>query len=225
MPKSSRKKTLKLNIINFCKLPRQCFGSIGNRLFGSNNTTKSSKSKKKRRNSLNSLSTYQKSFVQLNINNNNNNNSSCNSLNQLKENLIKNYNYSSNEEKKSEHYNANDDDLTFYDAIEYLDSNSTDIFFDIKSLNNSINRQTTLDSFHTTQTAQIIRQHNKSSIDLIFNIVGYIVSWTPEFFSCLGYIVSWTPEFFSCLGYIVSCGYPTRTHTRTRGNSVAHVCI
>lgn len=172
MPKLSRKKTLKLNIINFCKLPRQCFGSIGNRLFGSNNTTKTSKSKKKRRNSLNSLSTYQKPFVQLNINNNNNNtnnNNSCNSLIQLKENLIKNYNYSSNEEEKSEHYDANDDDLTFYDAIEYLDSNSTDIFFDIKSLNNSINRQTTLDSFHTTQTAQIIKHNNKSSIDLIFN--------------------------------------------------------
>ena len=124
MPKLSRKKTLKLNIINFCKLPRQCFGSIGNRLFGSNNTTKTSKSKKKRRNSLNSLSTYQKPFVQLNINNNNNNNNySC---------LIKNYNYSSNEDEKSEPIDANDDDLTFYDAIEYLDSNSADIFFDIK---------------------------------------------------------------------------------------------
>jgi hypothetical protein len=28
---------------------------------------------------------------------------------------------------------------------------------------------------------------------------------------------------FGCLGYIVSCGYPTRTHTHTRENSVAHV--
>jgi len=33
-----------------------------------------------------------------------------------------------------------------------------------------------------------------------------------------------TPEFLGCLGYIISCGYPTRTHTHTRGNSVAHVC-
>jgi len=69
------------------------------------------------------------------------------------------------------------------------------------------------------------------------SVVGYIVGWTPEFFSCLGYIVGWMPEYFgclgyivgctpdfcSCLGYIVSCGYPTRTHTHTRGNSVAHV--
>jgi len=39
----------------------------------------------------------------------------------------------------------------------------------------------------------------------------------------VGYIVSWKPEYFSCLGYIVSYGYPTRTHTHTRGNSVAHV--
>jgi len=39
--------------------------------------------------------------------------------------------------------------------------------------------------------------------------------------SVVGYIVGWTPEFFSCLGYIVGCGYPTHT----RGNSVAHVCI
>jgi hypothetical protein len=47
--------------------------------------------------------------------------------------------------------------------------------------------------------------------------------WVPEFFSCLGYIVGWKPEYFGCLGFIVSCGYPTRTHTHTRGNSVAHV--
>jgi len=40
--------------------------------------------------------------------------------------------------------------------------------------------------------------------------------------SVFGYIFGWTPEFFSCLGYIVSCGYPTRTHNHTRGNSVAH---
>jgi hypothetical protein len=39
----------------------------------------------------------------------------------------------------------------------------------------------------------------------------------PETTEIFGYIVSWTPEFFSCLGYIVSCGYPTRTHTHTRG--------
>jgi len=32
-----------------------------------------------------------------------------------------------------------------------------------------------------------------------------------------------TPEFFGCLGYFVGCGYPTRTRTLTRGNSVAHV--
>jgi len=43
--------------------------------------------------------------------------------------------------------------------------------------------------------------------------------------SVVGYIFGWIPEFFSCLGYIVGCGYPTRTHTHTRGNSVAHVCI
>jgi hypothetical protein len=43
--------------------------------------------------------------------------------------------------------------------------------------------------------------------------------------SVVGYIVGWVPEFSSCLGYIVSCGYPTRTHTHTRGNSVAHVCL
>ena len=42
--------------------------------------------------------------------------------------------------------------------------------------------------------------------------------------SVVGYIVGWTPEYFGCLGYIVSCGYPTRTRTHTRGNSVAHVC-
>jgi len=41
--------------------------------------------------------------------------------------------------------------------------------------------------------------------------------------SVVGYIVSWRLEYFSCLGYIVSCGYPTRTHTHTRENSVAHV--
>jgi len=35
----------------------------------------------------------------------------------------------------------------------------------------------------------------------------------------------WTPEFFGCVGYIVSCGYPTRTRTHTRGNSVAHVFV
>jgi len=28
-----------------------------------------------------------------------------------------------------------------------------------------------------------------------------------------------------CLGYIVGCGYPSRTHTHTRGNSVAHVWL
>ncbi len=44
-----------------------------------------------------------------------------------------------------------------------------------------------------------------------------------EFFGCLGYTVGWAPEYFGCLGYIVSYGYPTRTHTHTRGNSVAHV--
>ncbi len=43
--------------------------------------------------------------------------------------------------------------------------------------------------------------------------------------SVVGYIVGWVPEFFSCLGYIVSCGYPTRTNTCTRGNSVAHVWL
>jgi len=57
------------------------------------------------------------------------------------------------------------------------------------------------------------------------SVVGFIVGWPPEFFGCLGYIVGWKPEYFGCLGYIVSCGYPTRTHTHTRGNSVAHVCI
>ncbi len=36
-------------------------------------------------------------------------------------------------------------------------------------------------------------------------------------------VVGWTPEYFSYLGYIVSYGYPTRTHTHTRGNSIAHV--
>ncbi len=41
----------------------------------------------------------------------------------------------------------------------------------------------------------------------------------------VGYIVGWKPEYFSCLGYIVSCVYPTGTHTHTRGNSVAHVCV
>jgi hypothetical protein len=56
------------------------------------------------------------------------------------------------------------------------------------------------------------------------SVVGYIVGWATEFFSCLGYIDGWKPEYFGCLGYIVSCGYPTRTHTRTRGNSVANVC-
>jgi hypothetical protein len=52
-------------------------------------------------------------------------------------------------------------------------------------------------------------------------IINFI--YFPEFFSCLGYIVGWIPEYFGCLEYIVSCGYPTRNHTRTRGNSVAHV--
>jgi hypothetical protein len=56
-----------------------------------------------------------------------------------------------------------------------------------------------------------------------FGCLGYIVGWTPEFFGCLGYIVGWTPEFFSCLGYIASCGYPTRTHTHTRGNSSINI--
>ncbi len=58
-----------------------------------------------------------------------------------------------------------------------------------------------------------------------FSYFGYIVGWKPEYFGCLGYIVGWTPEFFTCLGYIVSCGYPNRTHTHTRGNSVAYVCM
>jgi hypothetical protein len=57
-----------------------------------------------------------------------------------------------------------------------------------------------------------------------FSVVSGILSvGYPNISGCLGYIVGWTPEFFSCLGYIVSCGYPTRTHTHTRGNSVAHV--
>jgi len=43
--------------------------------------------------------------------------------------------------------------------------------------------------------------------------------------SFVGYIVGWTPEIFSCLAYIVGCGYPTRTRTHTRGNSVAHVWL
>jgi len=43
--------------------------------------------------------------------------------------------------------------------------------------------------------------------------------------SAVVYIVGWAPEFFSGLGYIVSYGYPIRTHTHTRGNSVAHVCL
>jgi hypothetical protein len=38
-------------------------------------------------------------------------------------------------------------------------------------------------------------------------------------------VVGWTSEFFGYLGYIVSCGYPTRTRTHTRGNSVAHVWL
>jgi hypothetical protein len=36
-------------------------------------------------------------------------------------------------------------------------------------------------------------------------------------------VVGWKPEYFSCLWYIVSCEYLTRTHTHTRGNSVAHI--
>jgi len=44
--------------------------------------------------------------------------------------------------------------------------------------------------------------------------------------SVVGYIVGWKPEYFSCLGHIgYGCGYPTRIHTHTRGNSVAHVCL
>jgi hypothetical protein len=41
--------------------------------------------------------------------------------------------------------------------------------------------------------------------------------------SVVGYIVGWITEYFGCLRYIVSYGYPTRTQTHTRGNSVAHV--
>jgi hypothetical protein len=37
--------------------------------------------------------------------------------------------------------------------------------------------------------------------------------------SVVGYIFGWKPEYFSCLGY------PIRTHSHTRGNSVAHVCL
>jgi hypothetical protein len=55
-----------------------------------------------------------------------------------------------------------------------------------------------------------------------FEIINFIISIKK---SVVGFIVGWPPEFFGCLGYIVSCGYPTRTHTHTRGNSVAHVCI
>ncbi len=43
--------------------------------------------------------------------------------------------------------------------------------------------------------------------------------------SVVGYVVGWTPEYFSCLGYIVSCGYPKRTHTHIRENSVAYECM
>ncbi len=46
----------------------------------------------------------------------------------------------------------------------------------------------------------------------------------PETTEKLGCPTDNIPEYFSCLGYIVNCGYPTRTHTHTRGNSVAHVC-
>jgi len=56
-----------------------------------------------------------------------------------------------------------------------------------------------------------------------FGCLEYVVGRTPEFFGYLGYIVGWKPKYFGYLGYIVSCGYPTRTHTHTRGNSVAHV--
>jgi len=56
----------------------------------------------------------------------------------------------------------------------------------------------------------------QSTIEILFqNILKQFV----------GYIGGWKPEYFSCLGYFVSCGYPTRTHTHTRGNSLAHVWL
>ncbi len=40
--------------------------------------------------------------------------------------------------------------------------------------------------------------------------------------SVVGYIVGWKLEYFSFqLDTRVFCGYPTRTHTHTRGNSAA----
>jgi len=74
-----------------------------------------------------------------------------------------------------------------------------------------------------------MRSKHYFKIKLEINIRAFVISNEYDKIKCfkkllVGYIVGWAPEFFSCLGYIVSCGYPTRTHTHTRGNSVARVC-
>jgi len=68
---------------------------------------------------------------------------------------------------------------------------------------------------------------NMIKLSVLKNRLSGILSvWVPEFFSCFWYIVGWKPEYRIFQLSRVYCqlwvSHPYRTHTHTRGNSVAH---